>query len=91
MHGRIANLTNTYKLFLPIKFTLSGDIVHKHLDNNGKFFIKDLSCSICYVTNAIEHNNSIRSDFVPASLSINDCIVHTDILIDTGALQRNWK
>jgi hypothetical protein len=69
-----------------MKVSLSGEpLPREHVDKMGKYFKKDLTCSICIDLHGIANKPAIDSNFKPATISHND-----NILIDTGALQSNY-
>ena len=75
-----------YKV-LPTKVSLSGELLpREHTEKTGKYLNKDLTCSICLDLHVIANKPAIDSNFKPATISHNDFVINTNILIDTGAL-----
>jgi hypothetical protein len=51
---------------------------------------QDLTCPIYLDLYVIANKPAIGSDFKSATISCNECVINTNILIDTGALQSNY-
>jgi hypothetical protein len=76
---------------LPMKVSLSGEpLPREHMDKIGKYLYQNLTFSICLDLHVIANKPAIDSNFKPATISHNDFVINTNILIDTGALQSNY-
>ena len=78
-----------------MKVSLSGEpLPREHMEKIGKYLnkdlLRDLTCSICLDLHIIANKPAIDSNFKPATISHNDFVINTNILIDTGALQSNY-